>query len=479
VTVLTAADRLRSSPRTRELLLYAAAAGVGLLAGYSFMADGRLMKLLLLLAGAVLAMSISPEKVFIGWLFCAPFVQGASAGPHHGHAFYEYLFLTPPLIILARMALGDVRIRRLWIVDALPAVYVAYILVRIHLYPTELTGTEASLRGVYTGVGMSVLAYYFIAFGKTSDRFPTAVAGALLLAATPVAIFALVDAATGWNLWNTTIGGAGEVRRVSATFSGPLPLGAYLGAAVAFAVAILVWNGPRALRTPALLLILVAVPALYFTYTRGPVLAIAAVSAAMALLANRARWPSVLLFLTVGLLVAATWNHLSSTGIYQERIGVTSTVTSRRAIQDESVQLWSQKPLLGWGYNTFDEARLTLPSRDPQVQALTSHDTYLTVLVELGVVGLALLVVPWGLIAFRALRAAARREVEPWIVGACIGAAMSFWLGALTYDARFFSFSSAIPWIVIGLARRALADLEQTNPQSALGRLSAPPVTQP
>jgi len=451
----------RRLPHLSGALMHVAALGLGLLAGYSLLMSPPLLKLLLLLPALVFAVTVSPEKLFVGWLFCAPFVQGASGGQHHGHAFFKFLFFIPPLILVARMATGAVRRSHLWAIDVLPALYLIYILVRVRLSPSEFTGDQASLRAVYGVVGIGIIAYYFTAFGETSEKFPIRVARSLLWSGIVVAILALVDAATGWNLWNNTIGGNGQVRRVSSTFDGPAPLGTYLGVGVAFAVAILVWKGPRSLRLPATLLIGLSVPALYFTYTRGPILGVAAVGVFMALLANRARWPSLLVFAVVGLFVFAAWNQISSSTVYKERLGVTSTVTTREAIQHESIELFRQKPLFGWGYNTFDKVKVTLPNRNPNIDKETSHDTYLTVLVELGATGLVLLMLPWAVICCRAAKAGRRGLAEPWIVGGCVGAVASFSIAALTYDTRFFSLVMVLPWIAVGLARNLLARQEQ------------------
>jgi O-antigen ligase len=452
--------------RAPEFTLYAAAVGLAVLGGASLVTDARIAKILILLPALLLALTIQPEKLFVAWLFCAPLVQGAAAGDHPGHVLYKILFLGPPLILVARAATGALDLRDLWVIDALPALYVAWVLVSVHLVDPEFKGSSSSLRAIYFVVGVGIIAYYITAIGKTSDRFPTAVARALLWSGIVVAVLALVDAATGWNPWNTTIGGNGQVRRVASTFSGPPALGAYLGAGVAFAVAILLWNGPRSLRLPATLTIGLSITALFFTYTRGPILAIAGVSVFMALVANRARWPSLLAFATVGLLVFAAWGHISSSNIYKERLGVTATVTTREKIQHESVALFRQRPLLGWGYNTFDQLTGQSPTRDPQIQNITSHDTYLTVLVELGVIGLALLVLPWVMISRRAIAAARRGLVEPWIVAGCVGTAVSFWIGALTYDARFFPIITALPWITLGLARNVLGN-RRTGVESA------------
>jgi O-antigen ligase len=362
---------------------------------------------------------------------------------------------------MARMAIGGVGHLRLRAVDALPALYLLFIVVRVRLFPSRFSGTDASLRGVYAAVGIGIIGFYFAAFAKTSDRFPMRVARSLLWSAIVVAVLALVDEATGWNVWTISEVGEGtQARRVVSTFTSPTALAAYIGASLVFAIAILAWRGPRSLRLPAILLIPLSIPAMFFTYTRGPVLGAAAVTVVIALIANRARWPSLLVFATVAIMVFAAWGHISSTAVYKERLGVTETLQTRNEIERVSLTLFREKPLFGWGYNTFDEAKLTVGSRDPRFDGLTSHNTFLTVLDELGVVGLVLLLLPWTVIGWRAVSAAWRGQAERWIVGGCVGVAAAYAIGALTYDARFFSLVAALPWVMLGVARNRLAKLE-------------------
>jgi O-antigen ligase len=437
------------------------AATLGLVAAYSLQTNPLLVKFLLLLPAAVFAFTISPERLFVGWLFCAPFVQGASGGSHFGHGFFKFLFFVPPLIVVLRMALGEVRRPTLRAVDALPALYLLYIIIRIKVDPSQYSGTDANLRGVYAAVGLGIIGYYFAAFGRTSDRFPLRIAAALLWSGIAVTVLAFIDAATAWNLWRIhEVGEGTDVRRVVATFTSPGALGAFLGATAVFAVAILAWNGPRSLKGPAMLLIILSIPAMFFTYSRGPVVGAAAVIVLLALIANRARWPSLLIFATVALLVFAAWSHISSSNVYQERLGVTETVSTRDKIQRVSTDLFREKPIFGWGYNSFDYAKLTVSSRDPRFDGLTSHNTYLTVLVELGIVGFALLLFPWLIIGWRAIAAAWRGDAERWVVAGCIGVPLAYAIGALTYDTRFFSLITALPWITLGLARNVMEKRE-------------------
>ena len=323
------------------------------------------------------------------------------------------------------------------------------------------------LRSVYTAVGIGIIGYYFAAFARTSDQFPVRVASSLLWGAIIVAVLALVDAATGWNLWNNGEYGEGTAtRRVVSTLGSSGALGAYIGAGVVFSVAILAWKGPRSLRLPAILLLPVSIPALFFTYSRGPVLGAAVVAVFITLVANRARLPSLLVLATVAILIFAAWGQISSSSAYRGRLGVTETVTTREEIQRVTMHLFREKPVFGWGYNTFDKAKFTVASRDPRFDALSSHSTFLTVLTELGVVGLTLLLLPWIVIGYRAALAARRGQAERWILGACLGVAAEYSIGALTYDTRWFALVTALPWIALGLARNLLAKRE-THIESA------------
>jgi len=74
------------------------------------------------------------------------------------------------------MATGELRRSRLRAIDVLPALYLAYIVVRTELVPSDLSGNDSSLRSVYAAVGIGIIGYYFAAFARTSDRFPVRVA---------------------------------------------------------------------------------------------------------------------------------------------------------------------------------------------------------------------------------------------------------------------------------------------------------------
>jgi hypothetical protein len=442
-------------------LLYAAAAGLGLLGGASIAYDRSSIWLgLFALAGLTCVLAIQAETFFVAWLLAAPLLQGASGGEEAAHPLFTLFYLVPPLILAARMALGDARVRRFWIIDALPALYLAYVLVSAQFTSPELKGS-AGLTSIYGTVGLGVVLYYFLAFGHTSRRLPRRIAACLIWSGIAVAALTLLDSQTGWNPYGDRVVQADGLARAVATLASPFALGTFLGATVSFALAIVYWNGPRSLRMPSILLVALALPALYFTYTRGPILALAVVGVLLSLIAARARWRSLLVLVAVGASLYAIWGQISSSAIYQERLGTVGTVESRLAVQDASFALLREKPVFGWGYDTFDRAKTTVARRDAAVvDETTSHDAFLTILAELGIVGILLFAIPWLVIGWRAVYGAQRGLIESWLVGGSLGVLGIFAIGAATYDTRFFSLVSALPWIALGVARNSLAEGE-------------------
>jgi hypothetical protein len=450
--------RPRLPARGGNPLLYVAATGISFVAGVSLAYERSSIWLgLFALAGLACVLAIQAETLFAAWLLSAPILQGAAGGEETAHPLFTLFYLVPPLILAARMALGDARVRRFWVIDALPALYLAYVLVSAQFTSPELKGS-AGLTSIYGAVGLGVVLYYFLAFGHTSRRLPRRIAACLIWSGIAVAALTLLDSQTGWNPYGDRVVQADGLARAVATLGSPFALGTFLGATVSFALAILYWNGPRSLRKPSILLIALALPALYFTYTRGPILALAVVGVLMSLIAARARWRSLLVLVAVGASLFAIWGQISSSAIYQERLGTVSTVESRIALRDASFALARERPVFGWGYSTFDEAKRNVSTDDPAiVLSTTSHDAFLTMLVELGTIGLLLFALPWLVIAWRACSAARLGLVESWIVGGSLGVLGIFAIGAATYDTRFFSLVAALPWIALGIARKALA----------------------
>ena len=407
----------------------------------------------------VLALSTPPAAFLGGWLLIAPLLQGASSGGNYGHLWYRVLYLIPPLIVLLRMLAGTTRPRRVWLVDVVPALYFGYLVVSTHLFPSSFSSPALiTYRSLYITVGVGVVAYYAVAFLGPAPRLTETVTASLLWGGAVAAALGIADGVTKWNIWHNIVAN-GNIYRAVSTFSNPAEFGTFVGMSAAFAASVLLFGGPARLRLPARLVLLLAAPALFLTYTRGPLLATVAVVAPLAVIARRARVAAILACALVAVLLFGSWGRITSSATYKDRLGV-STVRPRVVMSDVALTLFDRSPILGEGYGTFDRVKLTLPEAPGNAEIVattTSHNTFLTVLAETGGVGLAFIVLPWIVLSWCAIREALRGTVPLWPVAACTGAIVIYAVSAVTFDTRFFSFLTALPWVAIALERRLLA----------------------
>ena len=222
--------------------------------------------------------------------------------------------------------------------------------------------------------------------------------------------------------------------------------------------------------------IVVGFPGLFFTLTRGPI--VATVAAGFLVLVTR---PGGRLLAFASLLLAAailgsTWSRISDSTLYRERVAKANTVEIRLQLDRLSLQLAERRPILGWGYGSFDRvkhlgnlgnlgsgsASRNVRSLGPEsvsraeVLATTSHNTFLTVLVEQGAVGLGLLLVPWLVICWRSLGDVVRHRYPDaaWFLVGSVAVVVLNAISSNSYDWRFFSLVPALTWLFLGLLRR-------------------------
>jgi O-antigen ligase/polysaccharide polymerase Wzy-like membrane protein len=466
------------------------AGAVGGLAAISAFGLVEQQRMLLALAGLVLlllvagALSARADAIFAGWMVLAPFLQNPY-NPATPRALIAVLYLVPPLLFVvwsfsSARSEESPRPRFSWF-DALPLAFVLLALGSI--LSQQLPITTFNSHGVwgqyvsrgylgkilYTNIAIGVICYYFCAFGARRRGFERRVVNALLVTSAIVAFVALLERFSGTSLGGFLAKRESKDGRVVGTFLDANALGGFLGVALVIAVAVLVWRGPETLRWPSIVLLVVGVPALAFTLTRAALLAVVAVVILMASLHARARWTAlgaVVLALVIGI---ASWSNIKATRVYQERLSNHSNVASRQLLTAWSIDLAQLKPITGWGYGSFDRVKNTVPLPSagiPREYAAddTSHNTFLTVLVELGSVGLGLLLVPWLIIAYQASRLGINVAARRWFVIAWVATLLVYVINASFSDFRFFSFVAALPWIALGMLRRGMVPATPAAP---------------
>jgi O-antigen ligase len=420
----------------------------------------------LALAGGAVLLSVDTVQLFLGWLFLAPIFQESAANSHLGHALSLGLYTAPPLVLLVKhLAAQGSRPRAEW-VDFLPALYLVYLVVSLAATGSSdlrTIGTFSTLRTFYQDVAIGILMYYVVAFwrGRGPSLFGTA--KVLLLLAALQAAMAIVEVPTHWNLWHdTTWQRAGDFRSI-ATLGNPALTGAVIGIGIVVALAVLCWHGPYELRRLAILMLLLGFPALYATKTRGPILATLVAALLIVLFSARSRLVGVAAVGFVALLLVVFWPRIQSSSVYQSRITQQQNIQARLVLQEVSIKLIERKPLLGWGYDSFDRVKYDVSVPSPQLplsQALlsTSHDTYLTILVEYGAIGFAIFVLPWVVIFLRALGRARRATTHQWFIAAMLASIVLLAINGATLDYRFFSFVPMLGWLALAFLRRSLTE---------------------
>jgi O-antigen ligase len=218
---------------------------------------------------------------------------------------------------------------------------------------------------------------------------------------------------------------------------------------------------------------------MFFTLTRGPMMATAA-AVVLLLLFGRARLAGLAVMLGSAIAILLILPALEKTTVYSNRFSVSSTVEIRVAIQDVSLNLAAEKPVLGWGYNSFDAVKnasefvaaagakggVALAS----VLDTTSHNTYLTILVELGVLGLLVYALPFAILCFRAVMTRPPPD-QSWVKAVALGSLLVIALTASTLDFRFFSFALMLPFVFLAILRRMTAPEAAATGGSSLSAL--------
>jgi O-antigen ligase len=414
------------------------------------------------LAGLAVLLSLPPAVVFLGWLALAPIFADAAQASVLGRAGTWALYVTPAVLLgaitIARARAGAI----VSFVDFLPAAYVAYVLGSIAVTSTALQANPfGTSRFVFLTVVLGPLFYYFLTIGPGAAVPREKVLLILIAGAALQGVLALLELATHWNLWGFTAwqASAGGARAVS-TLANPGILGMFLGVGIVLALAVLTWGGPRSLRRLSMLTLIVGVPGLLATLTRGPILA-TALAAVLVLVFGHRRLLGVAVTASTIIVIVALWPSIRATTLYQERGAEATTVRVRAGLQDWSLQLAAQKPLFGWGYGSFDRVKNTselTAAGGISIRYLlesTSHNSYLTMLVETGAFGLLLYVLPFLILAGRAMARARAPTPDGWVIAGTSASLLVIVLSAVTLDLRFFSFAQMLPWVLLAILRGA------------------------
>ncbi len=394
----------------------------------------------------------------LAWLAIAPFVQAIEPGSPllvFTIAFHRALLPIAALgALLGEGVRGRVRLARS---EKVLLVFVAYATVSLIM---SWRGSLSSIPG--SEATRTLLLSYVVPFGafvlgrRVPRRSHRKVLGMLALVSAVISAGGVLQSITGLAVFP----GAGVWQEIWA----PRAVGALGNPAVSAYVAqvgtfIAIYLGFRrpGMRLFAAPAVLAGVAFTILTYTRSAWVALAVGVVAIAWLYRRAR-PWVIVFVTVTV-VAFSLNvgGLVDRAFLEERAGNQENVEGRLAFGSTGFRMFKDEPLLGQGFGRYDLASREFASGFGGVGAAvavydTSHNTFLTILAELGAIGFLL----YGAAVFYGLRGAVRAlrrrgaEVDRLELVSLLAAVLAYLVAANLIDMRFFSFAVSLFWFTVG-----------------------------
>lgn len=314
-----------------------------------------------------------------------PVLFGALATAAFSNSLFEIsssIFLGLWLVdLIARRRTGVFR-------GAWPLLLAVYVLVNaLSVLPAQFA--YDSLKGAFRVLRWALLTLAVTDIVDTEEKLSLGFQ-AILAVIVFIAVDALVQGATGVEILRGRSMTAfyGDTRRVTGPFPHTNDFSAYLCLAVfAFAAAAAASKGRGARLFFVLAGLTLALACLALTYSRGAWLAVVLAFLLWAAL-RRSVWPVAL----VALFAAGA--YLQSPFLFAERMRSLAsfgggTVSERRILWSESVDMIRAKPLLGFGVNTYSRnvAAFKDPTRPTDRQY--AHNGYLQIAAETGLLGLA------------------------------------------------------------------------------------------
>jgi O-antigen ligase len=359
---------------------------------------------------------IKPFEAFVCWIFFAPLLENRPLG-------FE-------LLTFNRVALGVILfstiIRKLakgrkqgginfGFLDLTIFVFTAICLASVLLSRPDIGAMEANLT-YYKGTALGKIAaaknlkdafysfadhvlYGFIAFYIVRNLVDTrrkviiviAAVASLCIYLTPIGVLEHFTGKTFFRSVYTEELAFRDVNRAAGPFENPSVYGTVLGMGLVFAIHLYFQAASSFRRFLCLAAIFLIGVGEVMTFTRAAWLSPILAFLVMVML-YKGRRKQLLVWLSIGVIaLIAAFPVIRSSEFYKKRITSTSELESRLYVAHQQRLMFLDKPLLGFGFGNFDYYKYDYPiyvKEAPTIKVGTaSHNTFVTILVETGLVG--------------------------------------------------------------------------------------------
>ncbi len=420
---------------------------------------------LIFLIPALILIIRYPFAAIMIWLIVLPFFPFVGEYKYLYYAFHRVLIpFVFGLTILARaFKVKNYQPMHFKWIDWFLIVYGAMVIVWI-----LFTGyNQKVIMFLYDRSLVPFMAYFLMRLLSPNEQALKRLAGVMLFLALAEIVIGLV----GWyvpqalpQIWISRLVGD----RVVGTFSQSEVYGSMLMYCLVFLYHYAMNIKKGIVRTFLILTFGVGMVCIFFTFTRVCWVAGLFTLVGLLFLYPRPTFLLISIFLPIMVILGATV-MTDEIGHAHERLNSQESAQGRMVMAYAGQQMFLAKPLLGWGYNQYDNydwrfmqrVNDTTPTKW-QVQRGTSHNTFLTILAETGLVGFILYFLPlvwWFGLSLRVLPRLPRTGFWSWrlLVVAWLPIIFQLITGQ-TVDYRFFLIPLTMMWLILGI----IASIVQT-----------------
>jgi O-antigen ligase len=329
------------------------------------------------------------------WFVAAPYLLQTGGAVRYAYWTVHRALPVAVLLVLIASRMLRLRTRPLERLGAPELLMVGYLVVSVLSVGYAAGDAGGSLMNLYDRVVVPMCLYLVVRLTRPTDE-------SLRLLVPVAALTVLAQGAIGAASWVSpgmlpTDWLGREGTRTVGSLGSPSVYGVTMLAAGAFLLHAAASERRPWMRIALRVLFAVAVLMAVVTFTRGVWLAAVIVVAAMALVHPRQLRRVALGAIPLVVVLLLTGAASGQIRTIEERFGNEQTALSRLPIALASWRMFEEKPITGWGFGNFDqfdrdfqgEASGFVPEKDH-----SSHNVYLTLLAEQGLVGALLFLGP-------------------------------------------------------------------------------------
>jgi len=427
---------------------------------------------------------INPRLGFLVWLFTSPLTTGRNYDVARGVPSITFDRVTLLLLLTLVMAQKAVARRRgvkiqvdsidlLLITFAGLAVFSALFPAQVDITrPRGLKSLTAKLQTTTALQGL--LDHYFLPFGTffiarallDNERWlwrALVVVAFMPLYLGPVAV---IENRYGISFWSRT----GELvwkdigkGRAGGPFVNPISFGIVLGTCLVFALFVYYTLPKVRVRILVLISIGLACIAALFTYTRSAWISIVGRLLFFAAFSPRVRKAILIPILLMVVALVLFRASVTQSDLFQKRVIVTSTIEARMVAQRSMINMIRDRPWFGFGAGRYKDYQYLY--YETAGGAVSSHNTYLSIIAEIGIVGFIPYLLVFAVMAFRTAVAYRILPDKAGIISKGLVAAVAanifgYVIAAFTQDNRHDTYIEYAFWVNIAILwlchRRAL-----------------------